>query len=51
MMAHNEVVYVAVKMRAFPKSVVMVVDEVKCILVHLNLMKTWLFEHCNTYGE
>ena len=47
-MSHNEVVYIVVKMRVLAKYVAMVVDEVKCILMHLNLMNAWLFKHCNT---
>ena len=49
--AHYEVVYVVAKMTMFPKSIVMTVDGVKCILMYLNLIKMWLFEHCTTCGE
>ena len=51
MMVHNEVVYVVAKTKLLAKSGVMIVDEVKCILMCLNLIKTWLFENCSTCGE
>ena len=33
------------------KSIVMIVNEVKCIFMYLNLMTVWLFKHCCTDGE
>ena len=44
-MPHNEVVYIVAKKRVLEKSIVMVVDEVKCILMHLNFINGCFFKH------
>ena len=50
LMLHNEIVYAVEEMRILYKSIVMIVNEVKCIFMHLNLMNAWLFKPCNTCG-
>ena len=50
-MAHNYIVYVVLESRMLAKSVVMIVNEVKCIFVHNNFMNAWLFKHCCNCGE
>ena len=33
------------------KSIVMIVNEMKCIFMHINFMNAWLFKHFCTCGE